>query len=66
MLTKDEGLGNSLAVQWLGLCTFTAGGMDSIPGQGTKISGKPCGMAKEPPPTKTKNQLNKKIKMTNK
>ena len=29
--------GNSLAVHWLGLCTFTAEGPDSIPGQGTKI-----------------------------
>ena len=25
-------------VQWLGLCSFTARGMGSIPGQGTKIS----------------------------
>ena len=24
-------------VQWLGLCAFTAVGLDSIPGQGTKI-----------------------------
>ena len=30
--------GNSLAVQWLGLGAFTAGGPGSIPGQGTKIS----------------------------
>ena len=29
--------GNSLAVQWLGLCTSTAEGMDLIPGRGTKI-----------------------------
>ena len=27
----------SLAVQWLGLCTFTAEGKGSIPGAGTKI-----------------------------
>ena len=27
-----------MAVQWLRLCAPTAGGMDSIPGQGTKIS----------------------------
>ena len=27
----------SLAVQWLGLCTSTAEGMGSIPGQGTEI-----------------------------
>ena len=29
--------GTSLAVQWLRLCAFTAGGTGSIPGQGTKI-----------------------------
>ena len=29
--------GNSLAVQWLRLHAFTAKGMSSIPGQGTKI-----------------------------
>ena len=29
--------GTSLEVQWLGLRAFTAGGMDLIPGQGTKI-----------------------------
>ena len=28
---------NFLVVQWLGLHSFTAGSMDSIPGQGTKI-----------------------------
>ena len=30
-------LGNSLVVQWLGLCTFTAEGVGSVPGWGTKI-----------------------------
>ena len=31
-------IGNSLVDQWLlGLCAFTAKGMGSIPGQGTKI-----------------------------
>ena len=30
-------LGNSLAVQWLGLCVLTAKGQGLIPGQGTKI-----------------------------
>ena len=30
-------MGNSLAVQWLGLCASTAGGTGSIPGRGTKI-----------------------------
>ena len=29
--------GTSLVVQWLGLCTSTAEGVGSIPGQGTKI-----------------------------
>ena len=31
-------MGNPLAVQWLGLGTFTAKGTNSISGQGTKIS----------------------------
>ena len=30
-------MGNSLAVPWLGLCSFTAKGLGSILGQGTKI-----------------------------
>ena len=34
---KRWSLGNSLGVQWLGLCTFTSTGGGSIPGQGTKI-----------------------------
>ena len=34
---KGRDWGNSLAVQWLGLHASTAGGMRSIPGQGTKI-----------------------------
>ena len=29
--------GNSLVVQWLGFCAFTAEGPGSIPGRGTKI-----------------------------
>ena len=33
----QERSGNSLAVQWLGLRTSTAGGQDSIPGRETKI-----------------------------
>ena len=36
-MTKDEGLGNSLAVQWLGLCAFTSRGAVLIPGRGAKI-----------------------------
>ena len=39
--------GTSLAVQWLRLCTSTAGGMGLIPGQGTKIPhAAPCGQKK--------------------
>ena len=34
---KKSRAGISLAVQWLGLCASTAGGVGSIPGQGTKI-----------------------------
>ena len=30
-------VGDFLVVQWLGLCIFTAEGVGSIPGQGTKI-----------------------------
>ena len=30
-------IGNSLVLQLLGLCTFTAEGAGSIPGQGTEI-----------------------------
>ena len=29
--------GTSLAIQWLRFCASNAGGMGSIPGQGTKI-----------------------------
>ena len=34
---KKQTSGTSLVVQWLELHTSTAGGMGSIPGQGTKI-----------------------------
>ena len=34
---QKEPRGEFLVVQWLGLCTFTAEGVGSIPGQGTKI-----------------------------
>ena len=33
---KSGGLGNSLVVQWLRLPTPNAGGLGSIPGQGTR------------------------------
>ena len=37
ILSKIKTSGTSLAVQWLGLCTFTAEDQGSIPGQGTEI-----------------------------
>ena len=50
--------GNSLAVQWLGLCTLTVNGTDSIPGQGIKIPWVDlCSTA--PPQKKSKPQTNK-------
>ena len=36
LILKSVG-GTSLAVQWLGLGSFTPVGLDLIPGQGTKI-----------------------------
>ena len=36
-LKLSRKVGNSLAVQWLGLHALTAEGLGSIPGQGTKI-----------------------------
>ena len=39
---------SSLAVQWLGLCAFTAVGLGSIPGRGTKIpQAMQCGQKKK-------------------
>ena len=35
---KNHPPGNSLAVQWLGVCIFTAEGRGSIPGRGTNIT----------------------------
>ena len=46
-------------VQWLGLCTSTAVGTDSIPGQGTKISQDPH--AVRPKKTKKKQKNPKQI-----
>ena len=37
LCSKVEILGNSLEVEWLGLSAFTVEGMDSIPGQESKI-----------------------------
>ena len=36
-IKKKKKPGNSLAVQWLGVRTFTAEHLGSIPGRGTKI-----------------------------
>lgn len=35
---KNRVRGNSLLVQWLGLCVLTAKGLGLIPGQGIKIT----------------------------
>ena len=35
--SKEDNLENSLAVQWVGLHSFTAKGKGSIPGRGTKV-----------------------------
>ena len=35
-ILRKSKLGNSLVVQWLELCAFTAEGTSSIPGSGTK------------------------------
>ena len=40
-LQKTSITGNSLVVQWLGLCVLTAKGWGSVPGPGTKISQAP-------------------------
>ena len=34
---QSQHYGNSLMVQWLGLCAFTAQGPGSVSGRGTKI-----------------------------
>ena len=53
---------NSLAVQWLGLCTLTVNGTDSIPGQGIKIPQVDlCSTAPPPKKIKTTNKQNKNI-----
>ena len=56
---KNWNLGNSLAVQWLGLRTSTAGGMGSIPGGRTKmLEATWCGQ-------KRKRKKGKMVKMVN-
>ena len=55
MCIKLSKTGNSLVVQWLGLCIFTAEGPGSIPGLVRELrSHKPCGMAKKNPPKQRK------------
>ena len=49
--------GNSLAAQWLGLCTSTTKAVGSIPGQGTKVP--------HVPTCRQKNFFNKYIKIKN-
>ena len=45
---QNELIGNSLAVQWLGLLASTAGGLGLIPGRGTKIpQAARCGQKKK-------------------
>ena len=63
--------GNSLAVQWLGLCVFTAEGPGSIPGRGSKIpkaarQEKQNNNNKKHKRTKTKQQQQKAQKNKNK
>ena len=54
--------GTFLVVQWLGLCTSTAEGTDSIPGQGTKISQDPHAVRpKKPNKQKTPKQIDKNL-----
>ena len=44
-IIKLKSIGNSLAIQWLGLCISTAGGPGSNPGRGTRIP--PFGILKK-------------------
>ena len=53
---KKSTSGNSLVVQWLGLCTFTAEGLGSIPDRGTKI---PRATQHSPPPPPKKRKAKK-------
>ena len=56
-------LGNSPAVQWLRLCTFTAKGKSSIPGQGNKtLQAAWCGQKQNK--TKQKHYKKRKIALS--
>ena len=59
-------MGNSLLVQWLGLCTSTAGGMDSICGQGTKTLHAVHGVAKKKKKKNHNHNGNVKLSLTEK
>ena len=48
-------MGNSLVVQWLGVCVLTAKGPGSVPGGGTKIP--QAAQGDTPPPKKKKIEL---------
>ena len=54
---------NSLVVQWLGLCTFTAESLGSIPGLGTQIACTPEKKRKEKKKKKKQNKRQKHGKL---
>ena len=62
LLFKIQALGTSLAVQWLGLCAFTAEGAGSIPGWGTKVLQATWHGHKKQKQNKTKTKNNNKKK----
>ena len=53
---RNQFLGASLVVQWLGLCNSTAGSAGLIPGQGTKRSHKSLGVGKNKQTKKSPNK----------
>ena len=63
ILKKKNEEGNSLAVPWLGHGAFTAKGLGSIPGQGTKISQAAWHSQKQTNKHKTNKKTNKKMKL---
>ena len=61
-LFKDLMIGNSLVVQWLELQTFTAKGVGSVPGRGTKNpQAMQCGQNKTPTPITESKLLFQKV-----
>ena len=62
-MTETQSLGNFLEFQWLELCVFTARGMGSMPGWGTKIShATKHGSKKKKQKTKNKDALTESSK----